>query len=53
MAGLARIAQAAVQPGGGDSAMARRVLPLIVNEAERCTELVGALLTLARVGDQR
>ena len=52
MAGLARVAQDAVQPESCDLALARRVLPLIVTEAERSTELVSALLTLARVGDQ-
>jgi signal transduction histidine kinase len=52
MAGLARVAQDAVQPYGGDLTVARRVLPLIVAEAERSTELVGTLLTLARVSDQ-
>lgn len=52
MAGLARTAQEALRPQGGDVEVARRVLPLIVNEAERSTELVSALLTLARVGDQ-
>lgn len=52
MAGLARVAQDAVQPYGGDLTVARRVLPLIVAEAERSTQLVGTLLTLARVSDQ-
>jgi signal transduction histidine kinase len=52
MAGLARIAQDAVRPESCDLALARRVLPMIVKEAERSTELVTALLTLARVGDQ-
>ena len=52
MAGLARVAQDALRPEGGDINVARRVLPLLVNEAERSTALVGALLTLARVGDQ-
>jgi len=52
MAGLARVAQDAVQPDSRVLPLARRVLPLIVTEAERSTELVSALLTLARVGDQ-
>ncbi len=51
MARLARVAQDAVQSIGGDLAVARRVLPLIVAEAERSTELVSTLLTLARVSD--
>jgi len=52
MADLARVAQNAVQPDSCDLPLTRRVLPLIVTEAERSTELVSALLTLARVGDQ-
>lgn len=52
MAGLARVAQDAVQPDSCDLALARRLLPMIVSEAERSAALVTALLTLARVGDQ-
>ena len=50
MAGLVRVAEEAVQPGG-DMAVARRVSPLIVAEAKWSTEVVGTLLTLARVSD--
>lgn len=49
MSGLARAADEALQRN--DISVARRVLPLIANQAEQSSELVSALLTLARVGD--
>ena len=50
MSGLARMADEALR--GNDLTVARRVLPLIVAQAEKSAELVTALLTLARVSDQ-
>ena len=50
MSGLARVADEALR--GNDLTVARRVLPLIVAQADKSAELVTALLTLARVGDQ-
>ena len=50
MAERVRVAVEAIQPGGG-MAVARRVLPLSVTEAERSTELMGTLLTLACAND--
>jgi signal transduction histidine kinase len=50
MSGLARVANDAL--ARGDETVARRVLPLIATQAEQSAELVEALLTLARVGDQ-
>ena len=50
MSGLARVAYDALR--GNDLTVARRVLPLIVAQADKSAELVVALLTLARVGDQ-
>ncbi len=50
MSGLARMADEAL--GRSDLSVARRVLPLIVAQADQSAELVAALLMLARVGDQ-
>ena len=50
MSGLARAADEALR--GNDLTVARRVLPLIVAQADKSAELVTALLTLARVSDQ-
>lgn len=50
MSGLARVANEALR--SNDLTVARRVLPLIVAQADKSGELVTALLTLARVGDQ-
>ncbi len=49
MSGLAHAANEALK--NNDTSVARRVLPLIANQAEQSSELVYALLTLARVGD--
>ncbi|MES2956915.1 MAG: ATP-binding protein [Pseudomonadota bacterium] len=49
ISGAARLADEALQRG--NDAMARRVLPLIANQAESSARLVSALLSLARVGD--
>jgi signal transduction histidine kinase len=49
MAGIARMADEALQRG--DDKLARRALPLIARQAESSTQLMAALLSLARVGD--
>jgi signal transduction histidine kinase len=49
IAGVARLASDALQRG--DDSLARRVLPLIADQAENSTRLVAALLSLAQVGD--
>jgi signal transduction histidine kinase len=50
IAGVARLASDALQRG--DETVARRVLPLIADQADNSTRLVAALLTLAQVGDR-
>ena len=49
MGGIARLADEALQRG--DDTLARRALPLIARQAENSTQLMAALLSLARVGD--
>jgi signal transduction histidine kinase len=49
ISGAARLAGEALQRG--DDTLARRVLPLIADQAENSTRLVAALLSLAQVGD--
>jgi signal transduction histidine kinase len=49
IAGVARLAEQALQDG--DDSLARRVLPLIAEQAERSTRMVSSLLTLAQVGE--
>ena len=49
IAGLARLAEDAVQ--SADLTVARRVLPMIATQAEDSSQLVRALLSLARVSD--
>ena len=49
ISGAARLASDALQRG--DDTLARRVLPLIADQAENSTRLVAALLSLAQVGD--
>jgi signal transduction histidine kinase len=49
IAGAARLADESLRRG--DDTLARRVLPLIADQAEQGTRLVAALLSLARVGD--
>ncbi len=49
ISGAARLASDALK--GGDDTLARRVLPLIADQAENSTRLVAALLSLAQVGD--
>jgi len=51
MAGLARVAREALEQRG-DPEVARRVLPLIEKQASQSADMVSALLTLAKVGDQ-
>ena len=50
IAGLARLADDALQKNA-DATVARRVLPLIATQAEDSSQLVRALLSLARVSD--
>jgi signal transduction histidine kinase len=50
IAGLANVANDALRQG--DTAVARRVLPLIAGQAQQSSDLVTALLTLAKVGDK-
>lgn len=51
MSSLARAADEALQQD--DVSVARRVLPLLATQAQRSSELLSALLTLARVGDHQ
>ena len=50
MAGLANVANDALRQG--DVAVVRRVLPLIATQAQQSSDLVTALLMLAKVGDK-
>jgi signal transduction histidine kinase len=49
--GLARLAHASLAQG--DAALARRALPLIAEQAEKSQQLMGTLLSLAKVSDAK
>ncbi|MGE5453122.1 MAG: sensor histidine kinase [Acidobacteriota bacterium] len=51
IAGTARVALSALE--AGDNSLAKRVLPIIADQADTSGRLVGALLDLAHVGDDR